>query len=73
MTQKDALSNVYLTEQGDTWDLIAFKCYGKEAKMTDIMDENPEFANVAFFPVSIMLKIPVVKPEDKEGVPPWAK
>ena len=33
---------VYKTEAGDTWDLIAFKLFGNENLMKELLEENIE-------------------------------
>ncbi|MDR1831615.1 MAG: tail protein X [Fusobacteriaceae bacterium] len=72
MTGKEESYNTYETEQGDTWDLIAFKVYGQERRMVDLIDANIEFSNVVFFTDGILLIVPAIPPEEKEGVAPWA-
>ena len=50
---------VYKTEAGDTWDLIAFKLFGNENLMQELLEENIE------------LSIPEIKKDKKRGVAPW--
>ena len=50
---------VYKTEAGDTWDLIAFKLFGNENLMQELLEENIE------------LSIPEIKEDKKRGVAPW--
>ena len=53
---------VYKTEAGDTWDLIAFKLFG---------NENLELSEIVIFPAGVELSIPEIKEDKKRGVAPW--
>lgn len=62
---------VYRTIAGDTWDLIAFKLFGKENLMSELINANIDLAKVVIFPANIKLIIPKITEEDKEGKAPW--
>ena len=58
---------VYKTEAGDTWDLIAFKLFGNENLMKELLEENIELSEIVIFPAGVELSIPEIK-EDKKRV-----
>lgn len=62
----------YRTIQGDAWDGIAFRLWGKECLAHRLMAANPEHLDVAIFPAGVELAVPdiVVEPETPE-LPPW--
>ncbi len=62
----------YLTTQGDTWDSIAFKFYGNENYMTELINANTEHLNVVIFPSNIVLNIPeVTAKKSNDLILPW--
>ena len=67
------MPDVYTTIQGDMWDMIAYKVYGKEACMGKLMQANTKYMNIAVFPQGIKLNCPAVKVEDKSFLPPWRR
>lgn len=50
--------NIYKTVQGDTFDIIAKKCYKNELYIHLIMQANPEHIQTIVFNSGIELKIP---------------
>jgi len=52
---------VYKTEAGDTWDLIAFKLFGNENLMKELLEENIELSEIVIFPAGVELSIPEIK------------
>ena len=67
----EQVSNVYITEQNDTWDLIAFKVLGDEKYTSHLLSSNRELSKVVFFPAGVALIIPEIE-KNKTGVePPW--
>ena len=36
------MPDTYTSIQGDTWDMIAYKVYGKESAMVQLMEANSE-------------------------------
>lgn len=57
----------YITEQGDTWDLISYKVYGKEQYMDKIMEVNMQLLNIFSFSAGTELTIPELEMEEEEG------
>ena len=45
----------YTTTQGDTWDGIAFRLWGREHLMSALMRANPDHADVLMFPAGVVL------------------
>ncbi|QCT03811.1 phage Tail Protein X [Paenibacillus algicola] len=61
----------YRTIQGDTWDSIAFSVAGKESFMVQLMNANPDYAEVVIFPAGVLLQVPVIPVESASTLPPW--
>lgn len=63
----------YTTISGDTWDMIAYKCYGsgKEMLADKIMAANQLALDYFIFPAGVALTIPELTEEDTSGLPPW--
>ena len=67
------MPDTYTSIQGDTWDMIAYKVYGRESAMTQLIEANSDLANIAIFPSGIKLVCPPVAPEVSRVLPPWRK
>lgn len=65
------MSETYTTIQGDTWDLIAYKVYGEESRMTDLIKANPSHVRTVIFSAGTTLKVPAVLKESGNDRPPW--
>lgn len=65
---------MYITKQGDTWDLIAYNVYGKgyENQAGEIMKANPKLLDYFVFPEKIEVEIPELVQETSD-LPPWRK
>ncbi len=50
----------YTTTQGDTWDGIAFRLWGREHLMSALMRANPDHTDVLMFPAGVVLDVPEV-------------
>lgn len=67
---------VYRTVNGDTWDLIAYKVYGKEKYFHQLMRANLELIDIAIFDSNIPIIIPdlnLVDDVDRSKLPPWKR
>lgn len=53
----------YVTIQGDTWDMIAYKVYGDELKADVLMQANPRLLDYVVFPACITLQCPAIEVE----------
>ena len=67
------MPDVYTTIQGDMWDLIAYKVYGKETCMDKLIQANTKYMNIAVFPQGIKLNCPELNTEDRSFLPPWRR
>ena len=67
------MPDTYTTIQGDTWDMIAYKVYGKEACMAKLIEANADLAHVAIFPSGIKLTCPLIEPAVSRILPPWRR
>lgn len=63
--------DTYVTIQGDTWDLIAYKVYGNELYADRLMNENIQFIGVWVFSAGIVLNIPEIEVDEDTELPPW--
>lgn len=70
------LVDVYRTENGDTWDLIAYKIYGNELHMHELMRANVNLIGVAIFDANIPIIVPKLEKSDfstNSNLPPWKR
>lgn len=67
----------YVTNQGDAWDLIAYKQLGSEIFTTDLISLNPTYKDIVLFPAGITLELPIVTDEDlnnaQADLSPWRR
>lgn len=67
------MPNTYTTQQGDTWDIIAFKVYSDEKQMAALIEANQQHRNVVFFSANVILNVPTVTISNKATLPPWRR
>lgn len=71
----DSRQTTYTTIQGDSWDSIAFRLWGREHLMTALMEANPDHADVLLFPAGVALTVPDVNLSSTmqpiTELPPW--
>lgn len=63
----------YTTIQGDVWDLIAYKLYGSEKYMKNLIEANWPYIDVMVFSSGTVLNVPQIPEEEIEDVPFWRK
>ena len=66
----------YITKQGDTWDLIAFKLWpklGAEFLMSDLIEVNLDYVNTVIFPGGVELNVPEIDVPVVKTLPPWLR
>lgn len=67
----------YTTIQGDTWDAIAYRLWGREHLMDLLLAANPEHADVILFRAGVVLAVPEIDLSGQIGpvteLPPWMK
>lgn len=60
----------YVTDQGDTWDLVSYRAYGTEKYTGLIMDANMQYIDIFVFDAGVRLDIPKL-PEEENDMPDW--
>jgi phage tail protein X len=62
----------YTTVQGDTWDLIAYKIFGAEHYMQQLIEANPDLIDIFYFSAGVVITIPEIsEEEDQSLLPIW--
>lgn len=67
------MPSIYTTIQGDTWDMIAYKVYGKEACMAKLIEANDDLAYIAVFSSGVKIVCPSLEPRASKILPPWRR
>ncbi|MDL2268878.1 tail protein X [Desulfosarcina sp. OttesenSCG-928-A07] len=68
------MADDYITTQGDTWDAIAYKCFGCETFLNHLVMANLEHLDVLIFPAGVVLVVPdITIPTTTMELPPWMK
>lgn len=65
--------DIYTTKLGDTWDLIAYRVYGNEKYMKELVEANIEFAGTVFFKSGVELICPDIPVLNDSNAPPWKR
>lgn len=64
----------YMTQEGDTFDALAFGMYGDESLAHYIIEYNPDYSDVLIFEANVALRLPIVEDaETPETLPPWRR
>ncbi len=63
----------YTTTQGDMWDLIALRVYGRETAMAELLKANPAHHAIMVFPAGIKLICPDINRAVSYALPPWRR
>ena len=64
----------YTTQNGDTWDLIAFRMTGSTDHIETIMQANQEHVKTFIFPAGVEIIIPDLESYvDYDSLPPWRR
>lgn len=61
----------YSTIQGETWDQIALKVYGRETAMHHLIAANPAHRLTLFFASGVELVVPGIPEEREIDIPRW--
>ena len=67
------MPSTYTTIQGDTWDMIAYKVYGKEACMAKLIEANDDLAHIAVFSSGVKIVCPPLESRASKILPPWRR
>lgn len=63
---------LYVCDQGDTFDQIALEYYNDEKQMNVIINANPKYRDTIVFEGGEMLRVPVIEETSKAAtLPPW--
>lgn len=62
---------LYTTIQGETWDQIAMKMYGRETAMHHLIAANHEHRLTLFFAAGVELVVPSIPEEREVDIPRW--
>lgn len=65
--------NKYITQKGETWDMIAYKVYGDERKADIIMKANSQLLDTFVFDYGVEISVPSLKSDMviSDTRPPW--
>ena len=61
----------YITQSGDSWDLIAFKIWNDKKFTQDLINANRDYVTTFIFSAGVELIIPDIAIENKIKTPPW--
>lgn len=74
MTRSYSEVEYLITEQGQTWDVIAYDLYGDEFLASDLIELNPKYAACLIFSGGEEIKVPVYDDDvDWDSVAPWRR
>ena len=62
---------MHKTKQGEMWDTISIAEYGTPHKVAELINANPQYADVLIFEEGINLNIPELETETISSLPPW--
>lgn len=65
------MARIYYTEQGDTWDKIAYNELGDEKYMEQLIKANWSLITVLVFSAGTKITIPDLTEKQTEDLPPW--
>lgn len=63
----------YTTIQGDMWDLIAYKIYGKESYISKLLNANEHLREIVIFPAGVKIVCPETDAQTSSILPPWRR
>lgn len=65
------MDEIYVTEQGDTWDMISYKVYGNSKYINVLMQHNLELLDTFIFSAGTELYMPQLTEQESEDIPEW--
>lgn len=65
------MSTTYTTIQGDTWDMIAYKLFGSEKYMKNLIEANWQLLEVLVFSSGTVITVPDIPEDNDEDAPFW--
>ncbi len=72
------MATQYKTQQGDTWDIIAFRLFGDELYMDELIEANFVHRKTIVFRSGVVLNVPEIDTEAtpvvvNENLPIWLR
>lgn len=62
------------TLQGDMWDALSLRAYGRTDFADDLIMANPEHRKTVIFPAGVEIKTPEINTaQAASGLPPWKR
>ncbi len=65
------MANTYTTQQGDAWDVIAFRVYGSEKYTGFLMQANFKHLDTFVFDAGVVLQTPALPEDAEESAAPF--
>lgn len=65
------MADIYYTEQGDTWDKIAYEQYGDEKYMKQLILANWDKLDTLVFSEGEQITLPDIEDDSMENMPSW--
>lgn len=63
--------DIFVTTQGDCWDLLAYELYGDEKYMQLLIEANWPLLEILVFPSGVEIFVPDMPDEEDEDSPFW--
>ena len=67
------MATTYTTIQGDTWDMIAYRLFGDESQMKELVEANLQHIDTMIFRSGTVLSVPELRESRNGSVPFWRK
>lgn len=65
------MASTYTTTAGDTWDLIAYKLFGNERYMKNLIEANLQLTEILRFDAGTVITVPQIPAETNRTLPFW--
>lgn len=66
-----AYQDIYITNTGDMWDLIAYRVYGSERYMRELLIANSQYRDIVIFAAGVRIVCPDIDIASASPLPPW--
>ena len=66
-------STKYIVPQGQMWDMISTDFYGTPFYIADLVNCNPQYADILIFEGGEALDIPILEERTPDSLPPWKR
>ena len=75
--EREKVGRIYISIQGDWWDMIAIRCYGRqrgnEHLMFRLLEANYPLRDICEFPAGLAVIVPEVEVKTEIQLVPWKK